>query len=60
MRSLGRFLQFLGLATLPLAMVLELSGALGRESGVADLLIAMGFGFAAFYTGRIMEGYARS
>jgi|TARA_B100000809_G_scaffold163580_1_gene160900 hypothetical protein len=59
MRSLGRFLQILGLIILPLAMVLELTGALGRESGLADLLVTMVFGFAIFYTGRFVEGYAR-
>lgn len=59
MRAFGRTLQVLGLAVLPLAMYLELSGALDRD-GVADLLLAMTFGFAAFYLGRFLEGYAGS
>ena len=41
-------------------MVLELSGTLGRNFGVADLLIALVFGTAVFFLGRLMEGYAGS
>jgi hypothetical protein len=39
-------------------MLLELSGALGRESGVADMLLMLVFGAAAFALGRFMEGHA--
>ena len=59
-RGFGRLLQIFGLISLLLAMILELSGALGRESAVADLLLAMVFGFSLFYLGRIVEAYARS
>lgn len=51
-------MQLSGLALLPLFVVLELSGTLGRDSGVAELLLAMVFGVAIFYLGRIIEGYA--
>jgi hypothetical protein len=37
---------------------LELAGQLGRR-GVAELLLMMIFGFAAFHLGRLVEGYAR-
>ena len=55
---IGRGLQFLGLAILPIGMVLELMGKLGRR-GLAELLLIMVFGFAAFHLGRYIEGYAR-
>ena len=58
-RSFGRLLQLIGLITLPVFIVLELTGSLSRDSGVADLLLAMVFGLALFYVGRIVEGYAR-
>ena len=58
MRRLGQLLQFVGLAVLPIAMVMELSGSLGREFGLAELLIALVFGIVVFYAGRIIEGYA--
>ena len=51
LRQLGRALQYLGLAVLPLGVVLELSGTLGRSFGVADLLKSLGFGVAAFLIG---------
>jgi hypothetical protein len=54
----GRVLQILGLVILPLGVILELTGRLGRR-GVAELLLIMVFGFAAFYLGRVVEGYAR-
>jgi hypothetical protein len=57
--ALGRGLQILGLVSLPLGIVLELSGQLGRRS-VADLLLIMLFGFAAFHLGRYLEGLARA
>ena len=58
MRAIGKLMQLSGLALLPLFVVLELSGTLGRDSGVAELLLAMVFGVAIFYLGRIIEGYA--
>ncbi|MCH2124664.1 MAG: hypothetical protein MK165_07725 [Pirellulaceae bacterium] len=58
MRTIGRLLQRIGLFALPLAILMELSGALGRDSGVADMLIMMVFGFVAFSIGRVLEGYA--
>jgi len=57
-RAIGKLMQLSGLGLLPLFVVLELSGALGRDSGVAELLLAMVFGVAIFYLGRIIEGYA--
>lgn len=59
MKALGRLLQFGGLALLPLAMMMEVTGALGRDSGVADMLLMLGFGAGIFYVGRYMEGYAQ-
>jgi hypothetical protein len=55
---LGRGLQLFGLIILPLGIILELTGHLGRR-GLAELLLIMVFGFAAFHLGRIIEGYAR-
>ena len=57
-RFVGRTLQFLGLALLPLGILLEVTGRLGRQ-GVAELFLIMAFGFAAFHIGRYMEGYAK-
>ena len=59
MRSLGRLLQLAGLIILPAAMFLELNHNLGREYGVADMLLMLGFGFAIFYIGRFIEGYGK-
>lgn len=58
MRFLGKALQLVGLILLPVAMLLELSGALGRDSGLADMLLMLVFGAAAFTLGRFVEGYA--
>jgi hypothetical protein len=58
MKLLGKTLQLVGLVLLPAAMLLELTGALGRESGVADMLLMLAFGAAAFTLGRFLEGYA--
>ena len=55
MMPLGRLLQFAGLTLLPLAIFLELSQAIRLK----DMLVMLVFGVAAFYAGRIMEGYAR-
>lgn len=58
MKALGRLLQIGGLVLLPVAMLLELSGQLGRR-GVAELLLMLVAGAAAFGLGRLLEGYAR-
>jgi hypothetical protein len=58
MRTFGRTLQGLALIVLPVAMLLELTGGLGRHFGLSDLLIALGFGVASFMLGRLVEGYA--
>jgi len=58
LKSLGRLLQIGGLVLLPVAMLMELSGQLGRQ-GVAELLIMLVAGAAAFGLGRLLEGYAR-
>ena len=59
MRVIGRFLQFVGLFALPAAMLLELTGLLGRAVGLSQLILALVFGAAAFYLGRLLEGYAQ-
>jgi hypothetical protein len=58
MRAFGRLLQIAGLVLLPLAMVLQLTDSLGRALHVSEMLIMLLFGVAAFYAGRIVEGYA--
>ena len=58
MKSFGRFLQFSGLVLLPAAILMELSNLLGRN-GVAEMLIMLVAGAAAFWLGRLIEGYAR-
>lgn len=58
MKSFGRSLQFFALTLLPLAVLMELSGALGREHSVSDMLVMLLFGTAAFGIGRIVESYA--
>ncbi len=58
MKFLGKSLQLVGLILLPVAMTLELTGALGRDSGLADMLLMLVFGAAAFTLGRYIEGYA--
>lgn len=57
MESLGRFMQFLALALLPVAMLAQLlAPSVVRPS---TLLIALLFGAAVFYLGRLLEGYGR-
>ena len=60
MRGAGRFLQKFALFLLPLAVVLELTGVLGRSGGLADMLKMMGIGIFAFLLGRLLEGYGSS
>ena len=58
MNSTGRMLQLAGLILLPLAMLLELSGSLGRSFGVSQMVIMLVFGVAVFSLGRLVEGYS--
>ncbi len=58
MKSLGKLLQIVGLVLLPLAMLMEISDLLGRQ-GVAEMLLMLIVGVAAFVLGRLIEGYAR-
>ncbi len=61
MRSLGRLLQVAGLAILPLAMVMQLTGGLRATAGnvsVSVMLLLMVFGAALFGLGRVLEAYA--
>ena len=58
MKTLGHLMQVVGLVALPLSMVLEITGMLGRSFGVSQMVIMLVFGFAAFSLGRIVEGYA--
>ena len=58
MKGLGRRLQKLGLLLLPLSIVMELTGGLGRSFGVSDMVVMLVFGASAFWIGRLLEGYA--
>lgn len=53
-RVLGRLLQFAGLVGLPMAILLQLGGQLS----VKQMLIMAVAGIAAFWLGRLIEGYA--
>lgn len=53
-RSVGRGLQLLALIALPLAMALQIANRLS----LGHMLIVMVSGAAAFWLGRIIEGYA--
>lgn len=54
MRAIGKLFQFIALVLLPLAMLMQLNGRMDLR----QMLMAMVFGCAAFYLGRILEGYA--
>ena len=60
MRAFGKFLQILGLALLPLSMILDLTGGSDplRPFGVSQMVLMLGFGVAVFFIGRIIEGYS--
>ncbi len=60
MKALGKLMQIAGLLVLPLSMVMELSDFLGRDVGVADMLVMLLFGASVFFAGRLIEGYAKS
>jgi hypothetical protein len=53
-------MQILAMVLLPLAMLLELVGGLGRHFGVSDMVVMLVFGIGLFLTGRLLEGYARA
>jgi len=55
MRLIGRSLQIFGLVALPVSMVLQLQNSIGA----GPMLLLMVFGAAAFYLGRILEGYGQ-
>lgn len=54
MRILGRILQVAALIGLPLAIPLELAGAI-RTGPMLTMMVAS---IALFYIGRLLEGYA--
>lgn len=58
MRTFGRLLQQSALVILPLAMLMELTDALGRDVGVSDMVIMLVFGVLIFVLGRTLEGVA--
>ena len=58
MREIGRLMQLIGMIVLPLSMLLELTGSLGRAFGLSQMVIMLIFGVAVFYCGRLLEGYA--
>ena len=55
-RSIGRGLQLLALVALPQAMVMQVANRLS----LGQMLLIMVAGAAAFWLGRIIEGYART
>ena len=62
MRALGRFLQFAGLVVLPLALILSMMPkGRGDETllSTGQELMALAFGAAVFWFGRLLEGYAK-
>jgi hypothetical protein len=54
MRPFGRALQVLGLAALPLAIILQL----GENVTLGQMLTMAVAGACLFWIGRIIEGYA--
>ena len=57
MRSFGKALQIFALALLPLAMFMEATNLLGRDTGVSDMVVMLVAGVIAFMLGRLIEGY---
>lgn len=55
MKALGKLLQLAGLVLLPISMI----GQLGNAFDLRQMLMAMMFGLALFYCGRIVEGFAK-
>ncbi len=60
MAIFGKACQLVALMLLPLSMLLELTGGLGRKFGISDMLVMLVFGFCLFYVGRFLEGYAKA
>jgi|EndMetStandDraft_3_1072993.scaffolds.fasta_scaffold674348_1 hypothetical protein len=64
MRSIGKFLQVLGLVLLPFGMMMQLTAGVRAPTGggftVSAMLLIMVLGAAAFGLGRIVEGYGRT
>lgn len=58
LRLVGRSLQHIGLISLPAAILMELTGMMGRAFGLSQMLLMMVFGFSAFHLGRYLEGFA--
>ena len=58
MKGIGRLMQLAGMIVLPLSMMLEMSGSLGRSAGLSQMVLMLVFGIAIFYCGRLIEGYA--
>ena len=59
MKSIGRLMQIAALVCLPLSMILEMTGALGRAFGLNEMLIMLVFGVLLFAAGRMIEGHAQ-
>lgn len=55
MRAIGKLLQMLGLALLPLAIVLQIPSLIT----LGQMLAMAAAGFAAFWIGRILQGYSK-
>ena len=55
MLAVARFLQYAGLILPPLAIVLQLMNSID----VRDMLMMLVAGGAAFWLGRLLEGYRR-
>jgi hypothetical protein len=55
MASLGRLLQIIGLVAPPLSIILQLQNAITLGQMLTMLVAAV----AAFWIGRIVEGYAK-
>ena len=58
MNSLGRLLQILALIILPMSIILQLNGLMGRTFGVNEMVLMMVFGILSFSIGRLLEGYS--
>jgi hypothetical protein len=60
--TLGKLLQIAGLVTLPLAMVMQVTGGIRADTGqgfsVSAMLLLTVLGVVLFSMGRLLEGYA--
>lgn len=57
-KKFGKLLQVGALALLPVTMLMELNGGLGRTHGLATMLWLLLLGVGLFSVGRLIEGYA--